>query len=81
MNLALRSNKLVNTDAQGRLLGRYAPCAPLRGRGLHARYPSTVAREILSDPASNQDADVDAKSQRHSPAVLLARTRRCMENA
>jgi len=32
-----RSNKLVNTDAQGCPLGRYAPCAPLRGRGLHAR--------------------------------------------
>jgi hypothetical protein len=34
---AVRSNKLVNTDAQGRLLGRSAPSAPLRGRGLHAR--------------------------------------------
>jgi hypothetical protein len=34
----MMSNKLVNADAQGRLLGRYAPCAPLRGRGLHARY-------------------------------------------
>jgi hypothetical protein len=32
-----RHNKLVNTDAQGRPLGRYAPCAPLRGRRLHAR--------------------------------------------
>src|SRR5688572_29784938 len=35
-------NKLVNTDAQGRPLGRYAPCAPLRGRGLHARYVAWV---------------------------------------
>jgi hypothetical protein len=38
MSSLLRSNKLVNADVQGRLLGRYAPCAPLRGRGLHARY-------------------------------------------
>jgi len=31
-------NKPVNADAQGRPRTRCASCAPLRGRGLHARY-------------------------------------------
>jgi hypothetical protein len=45
----VRSNKLVNTDAQGRPLGRLAPCAPHRGRGLHARYAAAVGSTSSSD--------------------------------
>lgn len=33
----LRSNTMVNTDAQGRLLGHSAPSAPIHGRGLPLR--------------------------------------------
>ena len=33
-----RPNTQVDTDAQGRPLGRCAPCAPFHGRRSHARY-------------------------------------------
>ncbi len=34
----LPHNQLVDTDAQGRPLRRFAPCAPVHGRRSHARY-------------------------------------------
>ncbi len=40
-----RSNQQVDTDAQGRPLGRCAPCAPLHGRRSHARYASQTREE------------------------------------